>query len=185
MLIELSLHVLDIAENATRAGADLIRITVAVSEAEDRLRIIIEDNGCGMDEETLNRVTDPFFTSRTTRKVGLGIPFYRQAALQTGGTFRITSKPGKGTCVTAEFVLDSIDRMPLGDMASTIHNLMIYHPETDFVYTYRFNENQFTLDTRQMKEILGDVSLASPEISSFIKEYLRENQLETDHGKQV
>lgn len=182
MMTEISLNVLDVAENSIRAGADLVRITVAADGGEDRLTIIIEDNGCGMTAEQTDKVTDPFFTSRTTRKVGLGVPFFKYAAESTGGSFMIQSKPGAGTIVKAVFVLSHIDRMPLGDINSTIHNLVVYHPDTDFLYRYCYNEHSFTLDTREFREILGGVPFDTPEVSAYIREYLNENKLETDGG---
>jgi len=182
MMPEISLNILDIAENSTRAGASLVEITVDADQTTDRLTITIADDGCGMTAEQVAKVTDPFFTSRTTRKVGLGVPFFKLAAESTGGSFSIESEPGVGTTVTAVFVLSHIDRMPLGDITSTIHQLIVYHPDTDFLYRYIYNETAFDLDTRQFREILGDVPFDNPEISSYIKEYLTENKLETDGG---
>lgn len=135
-----------------------------------------------MSEEQLSHVTDPFYTTRTTRKVGLGVPFFKMAAESAGGSFSIHSQIGEGTEVTAEFGLSHIDRMPLGDINSTIHNLIVYHPDTDFCYTYTYNGASFTLDTRQMKEILGGIPLNTPEVSAYILEFLNENQKETDGG---
>ena len=157
-------------------------ITVSADTGNDRLTVVNADDGCGMTEEELARVTDPFFTTRTTRKVGLGVPFFKEAAELTGGSFDIRSVPGKGTVVTAVFVLSSIDRMPLGDISATIHNLVVYHPDTDFCYIYKYDGKSFTLDTRQFREILGDIPFDTPEISSYIMEYLTENKLETDGG---
>lgn len=182
MMPEISLNILDVAENSTKAGASLIAITVHADTAADFLTVTIADNGCGMTEEQVKRVTDPFFTSRTTRKVGLGIPFFKYAAESTGGSFSIESQQGVGTTVTAVFVLSHIDRMPLGDITSTIHTLVIYHPECDFLYRYIYNEASFTLDTREFREILGDIPFDKPEISAYIKEYLIENKQETDSG---
>lgn len=182
MMTELSLNVLDVAENSTKAGATLVTIIVDADLSLDRLTITIEDNGCGMDEEQVSRVTDPFYTSRTTRKVGLGVPFFKYAAECTGGTFSIRSEKGQGTLVTAVFVLSHIDRMPLGDISATIFTLITCHPETHFVYIYRYNGHEFTLDTRELREILGDVSFQEPEVSAFIRDYLTENKLETDGG---
>lgn len=184
MMTEISLNVLDVAENSTRAGAGLVTITVEADFALDTLSIIIQDDGCGMTPEQVARVTDPFFTSRTTRKVGLGIPFFKYAAESTGGSFTIQSQVGEGTVVTAVFVLSHIDRMPLGDINSTIHTLIVYHPETEFVYHYRYNEKSFTLDTREFRQIVGDIPFSTPEISSYILEYLQENKLDTDEGAQ-
>ena len=182
MMTELSLNVLDVAENSTRAKASLVQITIDADTAADRLSITIADDGCGMSPEQVAQVTDPFFTSRTTRKVGLGVPFFKYAAEAAGGSFSIESQPGIGTTVTAVFVLSHIDRMPLGDITSTIHTLIVYHPETDFLYQYRYNGRFFTLDTREFKEILEGVSFDTPEISEYIKDYLTENKLETDGG---
>lgn len=184
MMPEISLNVLDVAENSTRAGASLVTITVDADFTSDRLTIIIDDNGCGMTPQQVQQVTDPFFTSRTTRKVGLGVPFFKLAAESTGGSFTITSEPGVGTTVTAVFVLSHIDRMPLGDINTTIHTLVVYHPETDFVYCYRYNDHSFTLDTREFRQVLGDIPFDSPEISAYIMDYLSENKLETDGGAQ-
>ena len=182
MMPEISLNILDVAENSTRAGASLVEITVDADPEADRLTVTIADNGCGMTEEQVARVTDPFFTSRTTRKVGLGVPFFKYAAESTGGTFTITSQTGIGTTVIAVFVLSHIDRMPLGDITSTIHTLIVYHPETDFLYRYVYNGASFTLDTREFREVLGDGPFDTPEISEYIREYLAENKQETDGG---
>lgn len=184
MMTEISLNILDVAENSTKAGATLVTITVDADFSADQLTVSIEDNGCGMTPEQVERVTDPFFTSRTTRKVGLGVPFFKYAAESTGGTFSINSDVGVGTTVTATFTLSHIDRMPLGDINTTIHTLVVYHPETDFVYSYRYNDKSFTMDTREFKEILGDISFDTPEISAYILEFLNENKLETDGGAQ-
>ncbi len=184
MMTEISLNILDVAENSTKAGATLVTITVDADFGADELTVIIEDNGCGMTPEQVERVTDPFFTSRTTRKVGLGVPFFRYAAESTGGSFHIESEPGAGTTVTAHFILSHIDRMPLGDINSTIHTLVVYHPQTDFVYHYCYNGKSFTMDTREFKEVLGDIPFSEPEISDYIMEYLTENKLETDGGAQ-
>ena len=174
-MTELSLNVLDIAQNSVKAKASLIEISVDISSAENRLTIIIKDNGCGMDEETVKKVIDPFYTTRTTRKVGLGVPFFKMSAEMTGGSFKIVSEKGKGTEVTAEYVLDSIDRMPLGDMPSTIETLVLYNTDIDFIYRYEVDGEGFELNTVQMKDILGGVPLDTPDVAEYIKEFLREN----------
>ena len=182
MMPEISLNVFDVAENSIRAEASLVQILVTVDLEGNRLEIQIKDDGKGMTEEQMAKVTDPFFTTRTTRKVGLGIPFFKLAAEATGGSFQIESRVGEGTDVTTVFQLDHIDRMPLGDINSTIHTLIVYNPQTDFLYRYTYGQESFDLDTRQMKEILGGVPLDAPEVSAYIKEYLDENKLETDGG---
>lgn len=184
-MTEISLNILDVAENSTRAGAKLVEITVAADTAADTLTVIIGDDGCGMTAEQVEQVTDPFFTTRKTRKVGLGIPFFKYAAESTGGSFTIDSAPGIGTVVTAVFGLSHIDRMPLGDINSTVETLITCHTDTDFLYTYRYDEASFELDTRAFKEILGDIPFDTPEVAAYIKEYLTENKLETDGGAAV
>ena len=182
MMTEISLNVLDVAENSTRAGASLVTILVDVDTAADTLTVTIRDDGCGMTPEQVSRVTDPFFTTRPTRKVGLGVPFFKMAAEATGGSFSITSAVGEGTDVKAVFGLSSIDRMPLGDISTTIQNLIIYHPESDFLYRYTYDGRSFTLDTRELREILGGIPLDTPEVAQYIMEYLTENKSETDGG---
>ncbi len=182
MMTELSLNVLDVAENSTRAGASLVQITIDADTLSDQLTITIADDGCGMTPEQTAQVTDPFFTSRTTRKVGLGVPFFKYAAEAAGGSFSIESQLGIGTTVKSVFVLSHIDRMPLGDITSTIHTLVVYHPETDFLYEYCYNGQSFTLDTREFKEVLEGAPFDTPEISQYIKDYLTENKLEADKG---
>lgn len=184
-MTELSLNVLDIANNSVRAGASLIEIIVNINTLDDNLSLRITDNGCGMTKEQLSKVEDPFFTTRTTRGVGLGIPFMKQAAVDTGGSFRIESCPGEGTTVTATFGLSHIDRMPLGDINSTIYTLIIANSQIDFMYTYGYNGKSFTLDTREVREILGDIPFTVPEVAAYIKEYLRENKQDVDGGHLV
>ena len=182
MLPEISLNILDIAQNSIRAEANLIEIGVLIDRKADTLTVIINDNGCGMTAEQIAHVEDPFFTTRSTRKIGLGVPFFKMSAIITGGSFEITSEVKVGTKVKAVFVLSHIDRMPLGDINSTIHTLVTYNTNIDFVYTYEFDGQSFVLDTRQMKEILGGVPLDAPEVSEYIKEYLDENKKEADGG---
>ncbi|MBE6762052.1 MAG: sensor histidine kinase [Ruminococcaceae bacterium] len=175
MMTELSLNILDIAENSVKAGAPLTEITVTANTSQNLLEIIIRDNGCGMTEEQVKRVIDPFYTTRTTRKVGLGVPFFKESAESAGGSFFIDSKVGVGTTVKASYELDNIDRMPMGDLTATIHTLVTMHCDLDFLFTYRVNENEFVLDTRELREILGDISFKEYEVSNYIKDYLKEN----------
>lgn len=182
---ELSLNVLDVAQNSVKAGAALIEISLLVSTVDDRLTIVIKDDGCGMDKAQLDSVTDPFYTTRTTRKVGLGVSFFKLAAEITGGSFSITSEKGAGTTVTAAFVLSSIDRMPLGDMCGSIHSLVIFNQRIDFVYRYQVDENEFVLDTREIKDVLEGAPLDSTEVSAYIKDLLTENTAEVNGGKQI
>lgn len=180
MMTEISLNVLDVAQNSVKAKASLIKIDVFIDTKDNTLLINISDNGCGMDEEQLSHVTDPFFTTRTTRKVGLGIPFFKEACELTGGSFSIKSQKNVGTDVCAIYILDSIDRMPLGDIESTIHSLITLNTNIDFIFTYRVDDRKFILKTEELREILGDVPFNIPEISAYIMEFLRENKKEVD-----
>lgn len=173
-MTELSLHILDIVNNSTKAGATLVQVDIDESVIRNELKITITDNGCGMDEDFLSKVTDPFKTTRTTRKVGMGLSLFKNAAELTGGSFGITSELGKGTQVTATFVHDSIDRQPLGDMASTMVTLIGGSESTDFVYRHNFDGKEFEFSTMEVKKILDGVSVVSPEILSWINGYISE-----------
>lgn len=171
---ELSLHILDIAKNSVKAKAGLITITVNEDEEKNRLIIEILDNGCGMSKEFLKTVKDPFSTTRTTRKVGMGISLFEAAAQQCGGGLEISSELGKGTKVIAHFELNSIDRAPLGDMAGTMTTLISGSPEIDFVYKHIKNGKEFVMNTADIKAVLGDVPLDLPEVVMWIDGYIRE-----------
>lgn len=172
---ELSMNVLDVAENSVSAGAALTQITLAADTAARRLTLTIADNGKGMSPEMAARVTDPFFTTRTTRKVGLGLPFLKMAAEQTGGTLAIASAVGAGTTVTALFALGHIDLMPLGDMAGTVGTLIQCNPDVDFVYTVCADGESFTADTRELRAVLDGVPFSEPSVALWVREYLEEN----------
>ncbi|MCR5272660.1 MAG: ATP-binding protein [Lachnospiraceae bacterium] len=178
MLPEISLNVLDVVQNSIRANAQNIKIKVERNTRDSILQVTIEDDGCGMDEEQIKAVYDPFYTSRTTRKVGLGIPFFKQAAELAGGWLKVESTPDVGTVVRAEFHTDNIDCMPVGNMNDTIHALVTMNEDIDFEYECIVDGRSFVLDTREMKEILGDVSFKNPEVSEFIRSYLSENETE-------
>lgn len=165
---------LDIAQNSIAAGASLTEITVEEDTAADRVVIIVKDDGRGMTPEQVRRVSDPFYTTRTTRKVGMGIPLFRMAAEMAGGGLTIDSTPGVGTTVTASFVRSHIDRMPLGDMTGTVVALVRMNPERDFRYVRRWNGREFAVDTRELREILGDVPLNTPEVAEWIGAYIEE-----------
>lgn len=168
------MHVLDIANNSITAHSTLLEIIIDTDTNKNRLSIVINDNGKGMSDEFLEKVRNPFTTSRTTRAVGLGIPLFEQSALSTGGGFDITSVLGNGTTVTAWFVLDHIDRQPLGDMPSTITTLIQGSPETELVFRQTVDNQTFELDTRQIREILQGVSLGEPDVIKWLYEYIEE-----------
>ena len=173
-MVDLSLHILDVATNAFKAKAKLVKIII--EEKEDFIQVLIEDDGCGMSDKVLQKVTDPFFTSRTTRKVGLGIPLFKQTCEQTGGYLNITSQVGVGTCVHACMYTNSIDAIPLGDIGESIFVLVINPYDIDIWVKMTFKDSQkdeFLIDTRELKKILDGVSLKEPSIMAWIKEYIQ------------
>jgi hypothetical protein len=184
---DLSLHILDIAENATAAGADLVEIIIAQDTQRDRFQIVIRDNGRGMDSEMLEKAGDPFFTTRTTRRVGLGLSLLKQATREAGGDFFITSTPGQGTEVRATFQATHIDRKPLGDMGSTLVSLILGNPDVDFVYASNLDGEETTLDTRMIKAELDDtIAITDPAVLNLIKNICKGDQgkgVATDGGK--
>lgn len=180
MMQELSLNILDIAQNSVKAKASLIFIGIEKNTKTKRLYITIDDNGCGMSEEQVNHVVDPFYTTRTTRKVGLGVPFFKMSAELTGGRFTITSELGVGTHIVSEYCYEHIDMMPIGDIAATIASLVSVNPDIDFVYSYKLDDNEYCLDTREVKVILEGLPVNSNEVLSFIKEFINENQQESE-----
>jgi anti-sigma regulatory factor (Ser/Thr protein kinase) len=174
-MFELALHILDLVQNSVAAGATLVTITVHLDTGSDTLTIVISDDGCGMDEELLRRVESPFATTRTTRKVGLGIPMFKQCAQMCGGTFQIQSTRGVGTVLTATFQASHVDLPPLGDLTGTMLSLVVGSPEKpDFVLRYSADGRLFEFDTRPIREALGGMPLSGSEILSWITEYLAE-----------
>ena len=178
---ELSLNILDIAKNSTRAGASLIEILL-VTDEKGFLTMTIRDNGCGMDEETLKRVSDPFYTTRTTRKVGMGIPLLRMACEATGGGLSIlssTKEEDHGTTLVATFDSTHIDFAPVGDVVSSIVILISGDPDRDFLFLDKTPEREVKLDTRELRAVLGDVPLGEYEVLEWIRSYL-EGQYQTE-----
>ena len=175
---ELSLNVLDIVQNSISAKATVIEIELLEHIEKDLLEINIFDNGKGMTEEQVKSVIDPFFTTRTTRKVGLGIPLFKMAAEMSGGRLDIKSEVGKGTRVYTSYGYSNVDRMPVGDLNGTVSMLIRMNPDIDFVYTHSINEKSYVLDTRELREQLDDVPLDTPDVIEWIEEYLKENDAE-------
>lgn len=175
---ELSLNILDIAENSVRANATLVTITII--EDSETLKVTIGDNGCGMTKEILENVTNPFCTTRTTRRVGLGIPLLKLQAEQTGGSVTIVSRHESefpdthGTETEALFYKNHIDMTPLGDIIATVITLIQCNPHLDFLFTHTASNGEVKLDTRELREVLGDVPLNTVEVIMWIKENLTE-----------
>lgn len=179
---EISLNILDIAENSVKAGAKHITITLKQDGA--KLSLTVADDGCGMEEDFVRSVVDPFCTTRTTRKVGLGIPLLKLAAEQTGGELTITSRPASkypdnsGTEITALFNTDHIDCVPLGDIVGTIKTLIQCNPNIDFTFRHTVGEKEVCLDTAELREVLGDVPLDTYEVMQWIEDSLNEQYAE-------
>ena len=175
---EIALHLLDLAENSVSAGAHTITITVCEDLTIDRLSASIEDDGRGMDAETVRKVTDPFYTSRTTRKVGLGIPLLKGAAEECRGGLTVQSTPGKGTLVEVYFQHSNIDRMPLGNLPATFLGLLVGHPEPHWIFRYTARglkgEETYEFDDQPVKETLDGLSLSHPDVLVYLRESLED-----------
>lgn len=170
---ELSLNILDIAENSVKAGAK--NIIIAVEAKDNVLSISIKDDGCGMDADFLKRVVDPYTTTRTTRKVGMGIPLIKMEAEMSGGEFSIKSEKGVGTEVITTFAIDNIDRPPLGDIADTLTALITCIKSERIVFEYKAFGTEFRLDTEEVKRELDGVPLTEPDVLVFLREMIKEN----------
>lgn len=171
---EIALHILDLAENGVAAGATSITISIFEDRKDNWLDISIEDNGKGMSSDMVAKIIDPFVTSRTNRKVGLGIPLFKAAAEACNGSFSIISEPGIGTKVLVRFQLDHIDRMPLGNLENTILSLFIGYQMVHWVFIYQINDSIFKFDDEPIKQELAGVSLTDPSVLKFIREYLEQ-----------
>ena len=164
------MHILDIAENSIAAGAARVRITLLEQTDADRLRLEVADDGRGMDEEIKRGAASPFTTTRTTRKVGLGLPFLQQSASNAGGSLSIDSARGEGTTVTAEFQLSHVDRIPLGNLERTLMTLIAGNPDVDFLFDYSRDSRNFCLDTGELRERLEGIPINHPEILRRLRE---------------
>jgi len=172
---EIALHIMDIAQNSIRAGADEIRITLSESVTDDLLSLTIADNGKGMDQESCRRAADPWFTSRTTRKVGMGLPLLKMNAGLAGGEMTISSAPGIGTTVKATFGYSHVDRPPLGDVSGTIALLILSNPSINIVYSHICEGTQWSISTREIKEALGEDAVTDLTIVRPVREIITEN----------
>ncbi|NLP47527.1 MAG: sensor histidine kinase [Clostridiales bacterium] len=180
-MLELSLNILDIAQNSIAAGANLIKISIEEDKLRQSMQVKVEDNGRGMPRQTAENATDPFFTSRTTRKVGLGIPLFKMAAEMTGGSFKLESQEGKGTKITALFKTDSLDFVPLGDMGSSLSLLISMNPNINFEYCHKVGKKTFELKSKDISNILGDLPLNLPEVTDWISQYVAQ-EIAIIHG---
>jgi anti-sigma regulatory factor (Ser/Thr protein kinase) len=172
---DIALHIMDITQNSVRANATEIRITVEERPSENILSVIITDNGSGMSKDVVRRATDPFYTSRTTRKVGMGLPLLKMNAEMSGGSLEIISEPGKGTEVKATFAYDHIDRPPMGDLGGTVALLMSGNPTRDFFFYYAYGDKEWDLSTHDLKDALGDTPVNDLKVVKYLKEMINEN----------
>jgi hypothetical protein len=173
-MLELSLHILDVAENSTRAGAKSVYITLEEETVRDILSLEIQDDGSGMEGDMLRKATDPFFTTKTVRNVGLGLPMLAEAAERAEGKFILESKNGEGTRVAAEFRLSHIDRQPLGDIAATLVTLIAGNADVDFIYRHRRDWEEYTLDTREIRLEIEELPINTPDVLALIRESVRD-----------
>ena len=173
-MLELASHILDIAENSIRAGARLVEIIINEDEKENLLSIEINDDGSGMSKEEIKKVFDPFYTTKTVRRIGLGIPLLSEAAQRAGGNLHLDSIKGEGTKLTATFQLDHLDRQPMGNILSTIRNLIAGNSSVDFIYKHRHNDRRFSLDTREIRKEIDDLPINHFEILKYIRGVIEE-----------
>lgn len=182
---ELSLHILDLIQNSIEAGA--LSITLEIIENtknKDNLKITVQDNGRGMDKDTVQKIIDPFVTTRATRKVGMGLSLIDMSTKMCGGSLRIVSSPGVGTTVEAVYQHSHLDRPPLGKIAVTIKTILVANPQLDFHYRHCVNENEFSISSIEIKRILGDIPLSHPDVLNWLDEYLSQNLLNLYGGGQ-
>lgn len=177
---DLSLHIIDLAQNSIRAGATLVEITITEDPVKDQLALTIRDNGKGMDEQTAKKADDPWCTSRTTRKVGMGLPLIKQNAERTGGTFHLDSVPGSGTTVKAVFGLKHLDRPPVGNISEAVVLLSAGSSSCDFVYSHTTPKGTYVFDTREVKEVLGPVQIGHPKVIKTLMEMVENNLKEIE-----
>ncbi|WP_235334064.1 ATP-binding protein [Pelosinus fermentans] len=176
MMRELSLHILDLVQNAIEAGANKVLLDIVEDMSEmDTLLIRVIDNGQGMDDDTCQKVIDPFVTSRTTRRVGLGLPLIDMSTKRCAGYLTIVSTPGSGAVVEALYKHSHWDRPPLGNIVETVKSIIIAHPELNFSYSHTVEKNVFSMVTQELTEILGNISLTQPDVLIWLHEYLTQN----------
>lgn len=170
---DLSLHILDIAQNSIRANATCIKLIIEENIDRNLFEIRIEDNGGGMDDQIKEHVTNPFTTTRTLRKVGLGIPFLKQICEECEGELNIESEKGKGTTIKALMKHNHIDRLPLGEIDKTITTLIMARSQIHYIYEHKYNDKAFILDTEEIKEILEGVAIDELDILKWIEAYIQ------------
>jgi anti-sigma regulatory factor (Ser/Thr protein kinase) len=182
---EIALHILDIAQNSVRAASGQINISISESVSADTVTLVIADNGRGMDRESCEKAADPYFTSRKTRKVGMGLPLLQMNAAMSGGRMTIESEPGYGTTVTAIFGYSHVDRPPLGDVSGTIALLIMSNPAINIIYRHCCEEKEWSISTREIREELGEDAVTDLTIVRSLREIINENVAEVRNFKSV
>ncbi|MCL4466380.1 MAG: ATP-binding protein [Chloroflexi bacterium] len=173
---ELSLHILDVLQNSLEAGASAVALSLEESTTLDQMVIEVADNGKGMAPEVARRASDPFYTSRTTRRVGLGLPLLAAACERSAGQLKIASTVGVGTTVTATLQLSNIDRAPLGDMAETVLSVVLHQPPVHLHYRHQVDGRTFSIDSAAFRRELGGVPVSHPSVLRWLREYLAEGE---------
>ena len=177
---ELSLHILDVIQNAVEAGATRVQVSIVEDAEEDRMEIEILDNGRGMDAEILEQVKNPFYTTRATRHIGLGVPLFLAATRQCEGDLSLDSEPGKGTRLRATFRYSHIDRAPLGDLPEALFAILLSEHPVDIDYIHRIGTREFRFDSSEIREELAPVPLNHPRVRNWLMEVLREGEADLD-----
>ena len=180
---ELSLHILDVAENSINAGATLVEIYIKEDHEKKLLSILIKDNGKGINKELLNKIDDPFFTTKENKKIGLGLPLLKDTCKKCEGSFLVESTPNKGTLIKATAKIDHIDLPPLGNMSATIIALILRSEDTDIVYIHKVNNSEFLLDTRLIKKQLEEIPINHPQVINYLKEQIEKGLKNIGAGK--
>ena len=171
---EIAMYILDIVNNSIRAGSNNIHVFIKDSVKENIVHVMIVDDGCGMNETQLNKVTDPFYTSRTTRNVGLGVPMFKDSVEMSGGTFNIQSLENDGTLIEGTYIKDHLDTPPMGDIIETMITLIQFDENINYIFEYNEDDHEFVLNTIDIKEILEDVPINIPEVLNWLREYIKE-----------
>lgn len=177
-MLELALHILDIAENSVRARAKTVWIEITEDRGKDLLSLVIRDDGKGMSKAVLEKVLDPFYTSKKVRRVGLGLPMLAEAAERAGGSFAIESQEGLGTSVATAFQISHIDRQPLGDITGALTVLIAGNDGVDFVFRHQCGDRCFGFDTREIRQKIGAIPIQQAEVLKWIRQYIREGLIE-------
>lgn len=172
---EISLHLLDLVQNSIEAGATSVKLEINENLNSDKMIIRVMDNGRGMDEKLRQLVIDPFITTRTTRRIGLGLPLMDMSTKRCGGYLDVDSTPGKGTVVEAMYQHSHLDRPPMGNLVETVKSILVANPELDFIYDHTVNDRRFTVSSRDLADTLDGIPLTQPDVLVWLNGYLSDH----------